>query len=70
MHYELADYLKETKESDELDMWGFNLWLDGDSIDSILEFDSFINIYNNKNHGYPRGGMNIQDDILKWKQKR
>ena len=28
MHYELADYLKEQRGSEEPDMWGFNLWLE------------------------------------------
>lgn len=43
------------------------MWLDGETIDSILEYDSFINIYNNKNHGYLRGGMNIQDSSIEQK---
>lgn len=65
MHYELADYLKEQKGSIESDMWGFNLWLENQSIDDILEYDSFINIHNNQIHGFPRGGMGISDpDIM------
>ena len=28
MHYELADYLKEQRGSNESDLWGFNLWLE------------------------------------------
>lgn len=59
MHYELADYLKEQRGSKEIDMWGFNLWLDNDSIQEILEYDSYINIHNNQLHGFPRGGMGI-----------
>lgn len=65
MHYELADYLKEQRGSKEIDMWGFNLWLENQSMDEILEFDSFINIHNNQIHGFPRGGMGILDsDIM------
>lgn len=65
MHYELADYLKEQRGSKEIDMWGFNLWLEKQSIDEILEYDSFINIHNNQLHGYLRGGMGILDsDIM------
>lgn len=65
MHYELSDYLKEQKDSKEIDMWGFNLWLDNDTLEDILEYDSFINIHNNQLHGFPRGGMNILDEKLK-----
>lgn len=65
MHYELADYLKGQRGSREIDMWGFNLWLDNQSMDEILEYDSFINIHNNQLHGFPRGGMGILDsDIM------
>ena len=65
MHYELADYLKEKRGSKEIDMWGFNLWLENQSMDEILEYDSFINIRNNQLHGFPRGGMGILDsDIM------
>ena len=60
MHYELANYLKSEIGSKDQDMWGFNLWLDNDSIESILEYDSFINIKNNQHHGFLRGGMDIQ----------
>jgi hypothetical protein len=61
MHYELADLLKEERNSKEIDMWGFNLWLDNESVEDILEYDSFINIHNNQLHGFPRGGMSILD---------
>lgn len=65
MHYELADYLKEQRGSEEIDMWGFNLWLENHSMEEILEYDSFINIHNNQLHGFPRGGMGILDpDIM------
>jgi hypothetical protein len=67
MHYELADFLKEKKGSKEEDMWGFNLWLENDSIEDILEYDSFINIHNNQLHGYPRGGMDILDSDIEEK---
>lgn len=65
MHYELANYLKEQRGSKESDMWGFNLWLENESIDEILEYDSFINIHNNQLHGYLRGGMDILDSDIK-----
>lgn len=40
-------------------------WLENQSMDEILEFDSFINIHNNQIHGFPRGGMGILDsDIM------
>ena len=61
MHYELADYLKEQRESKEIDMWGFNLWLENQTMDEILEYDFFTNIHNNQLHGFPRGGMGILD---------
>ena len=65
MHYELADYLKEQRGSKEIDMWGFNLWLENQSMGDILEYDSFINIHNNQLHGFPRGGKGILDaDIM------
>ena len=61
MHYELADYLKEQRGSKEIDMWGFNLWLNSQLMDEILEYDSFINNHNNQLHGFLRGGMGILD---------
>ena len=63
MYYMLSDYLKSEKQSNEIDMWGFNLWLNESTIDEILEFDSFINIRNNQAHGFLSGGMSIE----KWK---
>lgn len=67
MHFQLSDYLKEHAGSKEADMWGFNLWLNNDSPEEILEYDSFINIHNNQLHGYPRGGMDIQDPDIQSK---
>ncbi|MCM1261655.1 MAG: DUF5674 family protein [Butyrivibrio sp.] len=67
MHYELADYLKEQCGSKETDMWGFNLWLENQTMDEILEYDSFINIHNNQVHGFPRGGMGILDEDIRAK---
>lgn len=64
MHYQLADYLRETQGSKEEDMWGFNLWLENEEIEDILEYDSLINIHNNQIHGYPRGGMSILDPAI------
>lgn len=75
MHYELADYLKEQKGSEDIDMWGFNLWLEETIPEDVIEYDSLINIHNNQLHGFARGGMNIMDKtieakatevILKW----
>ena len=67
MHYELADYLKEQRDSKESDMWGFNLWLENQSMNEILEYDSFINIHNNQLHGFLRGGMSILDPDIEAK---
>ena len=64
MNYQLADYLKETMGSKEEDMWGFNLWLENETLEDILEYDSLINIHNNQVHGYPRGGMSILDPVI------
>ena len=61
MHYELADYLKESLDSKDRDLWGFNLWLEKEKLEDILEYDSLINIRNNQVHGFPRGGMSILD---------
>ena len=61
MHYQLADYLKLERGSEEMDMWGFNLWIKEEGIENILEYDSMINIHNNQLHGNLRGGMNIVD---------
>ena len=68
MHYMLSDYLKEQKGSKEIDMWGFNLWL-GATGDDILEFDSFINISNNQQHGFLRGGFDIKQPYIETKAK-
>lgn len=65
MHYELADYLKQQRDSKEKDMWGFNLWLDNEGMENVLEFDSFINIHQNQLHGFPRGGMDIKDPEIR-----
>lgn len=37
MHYQLADYLKERHGSNEEDLWGFNLWLENETFEDILE---------------------------------
>lgn len=65
MHYELADHLKEECGSEDIDLWGFNLWLDNPTLDAMLEFDSFINIHNNQLHGFLRGGMDIRPDDVR-----
>ncbi len=67
MHYQLADHLKSEVGSEELNMWGFNLWLEESGIDNILEYDSMINIHNNQLHGNLRGGMNIADSKIEEK---
>jgi hypothetical protein len=64
MHYQLADYLKEKCDSKEENLWGFNLWLENDNFEDILEYDSLINIHNNQIHGFPRGGMSILDSSI------
>ncbi len=67
MHYELADYLMQEAASLEEDLWGFNLWLENNDFEDILEYDSLINIHNNQIHGYPRGGMDIKDPKIEKK---
>ena len=67
MHYQLSDFLKEECDSEEKDMWGFNLWLENESFDEILEYDSLINIHNNQIHGFPRGGLSILDTDIEEK---
>ena len=42
-------------------MWGFNLWIEEEGLENVLEYDSMINIHNNQLHGNLRGGMNIVD---------
>ena len=43
MHYDCEQLLIEDG-SDQLDIWGINLYLDEDDIDDLVEFDSMINI--------------------------
>lgn len=50
-------------------MWGFNLWLENEGIDDVLEFDSLINIHNNQLHGFIRGGMSIESEEIREKAK-
>lgn len=67
MHIDLANFLKDTKGSKEIDMWGFNLWLKKTGIDAVLVYDSLINIHNNQLHGFLRGGLEILDPDIKTK---
>lgn len=41
MYYELADYLRRQREPKEIDMWGFNLWLDNDTMEVICKWIQF-----------------------------
>ena len=43
MHYDCEQLLIENG-SNQFDIWGINLYLDEESIDDIVEFDSMINI--------------------------
>ncbi|MBQ3452600.1 hypothetical protein IJG28_00120 [Candidatus Saccharibacteria bacterium] len=43
MHYDCEQLLLENG-SDQSDLWGINLYLDEDSIENLVEFDSMINI--------------------------
>lgn len=43
MHYDCEQLLLENGSKQE-DIWGINLYLDSDSIDDLVEFDSMINI--------------------------
>jgi len=65
-HYLLANFLRDTKGSKEIDMWGFNLLFDVPD-EEVLEFDSFINIHNNQLHGFLRGGMDIKNSEIEAK---
>ena len=39
--------------------------IDNNTLEDILEYDSFINIHNNQLHGFLRGGMDILDPEIK-----
>ena len=43
MHYDCEQLLLENG-SDQNNLWGINLYLDEDDIDSLVEFDSMINL--------------------------
>lgn len=43
MHYDCEQLLLKDG-SNQIDIWGINLYLDSDNIDDLVEFDSMINI--------------------------
>lgn len=43
MHYDCEQLLLKDG-SNQIDIWGINLYLDSDDIDDLVEFDSMINI--------------------------
>lgn len=43
MHYDCEQLLLKGG-SNQIDIWGINLYLDSDNIDDLVEFDSMINI--------------------------
>lgn len=70
MHYECEQLLLDNGSSQE-DIWGINLYLDEDSIDDLVEFDSMINIrpaQNNRSRNVenPEIQEKIKAVVLKW----
>lgn len=70
MHYECEQLLLDNGSSQE-DIWGINLYLDEDSIDDLVEFDSMINIrpaQNNRSRSVesPETQEKIKAVVSKW----
>ena len=70
MHYDCEQLLLENG-SDQTDLWGINLYLDEDSIDDLVEFDSMINIrpaQGNRSRGVedPDIQKKIKSVVAKW----
>ncbi|MDO5563834.1 MAG: DUF5674 family protein [Eubacteriales bacterium] len=60
MHSDLERFLLE-EGCENKNLWGFNLYFDGDNIEDIIEYNSLINIrpYQNNN------SMEIKDEKIK-----
>ncbi len=70
MHYDCEQLLLENGSS-QADIWGINLYLDEDSIDDLVEFDSMINIrptQNNRSRSVedPAIQEKIKSVVKKW----
>ena len=70
MHYDCEQLLIENG-SDQMDIWGINLYLDEDSLDDVVEFDSMINIrpvQNNRSRSVedPATQAKIKEIVAKW----
>lgn len=70
MHYECEQLLLENG-SNQVDLWGINLYLDEENIDDLVEFDSMINIrpaQNNRSRNVedPAIQAKIKDVVKKW----
>ena len=70
MHYDCEQLLLENG-SNQTDIWGINLYLDEDSIDDMVEFDSMINIrpaQNNRSRSVenPETQAQIKTVVSKW----
>ena len=70
MHYECEQLLLDNGSNQE-DIWGINLYLDEDSIDNLVEFDSMINIrpsQNNRSRSVeaPETQEKIKAVVSKW----
>lgn len=70
MHYDCEQLLLENG-SQQTDIWGINLYLDEESIDNLVEFDSMINIrpaQNNRSRSVesPEIRQQIKEIISKW----
>ena len=70
MHYDCEQLLLEN-DSEQTSLWGINLYLDGDGIDEIVEFDSMINIRpsqgnRSRNVENPKIQAKIKEVVKKW----
>ena len=70
MHYDCEQLLLENG-SNQNDLWGINLYLDSDSIDDLVEFDSMVNLrpsQGNRTRGVenPETQAKIKKVVQKW----
>ncbi len=70
MHYDCEQLLLKDG-SNQIDIWGINLYLDSDNIDDLVEFDSMINIRpaqgnRSRNVENPEIQAKIKAVVAKW----
>lgn len=70
MHYDCEQLLLKDG-SDQANIWGINLYLDGDNIDDLVEFDSMINIRpaqgnRSRNVESPEIQAKVKEVVSKW----